>query len=79
MKKFMFWYTILISGTLCFWANLTLGQPFSEKPTARLGKGTVEQIAYSPDGKLLAVAGGLGVWLYDADNLNEVDEAWEDA
>jgi len=42
-----------------------------EEPTARLGKGSIEQIAYSPDGKLLAIVGGLGIWLYDADNLNE--------
>jgi len=33
---------------------------FPEKPTASLGKGSVEQVAYSPDGKLLAAAGGPG-------------------
>ncbi len=48
------------------------GYTFPEEPAARLGKGTIECIVYSPDGKLLAVSGGIGVWLYDADNLNEV-------
>ncbi len=45
---------------------------FPEEPAARLGNGTVRHIAYAPDGKLLAAAGSLGIWLYDADNLNEV-------
>jgi WD40 repeat protein len=35
----------------------------------RLGRGTVIAIATSPDGKTLAVAGSLGVWLYDAETL----------
>jgi len=48
---------------------LVFGQPFPKEPTVRLGKGTVNEIAYSPDGKLLAVAGSIGVWLYDAENL----------
>jgi len=67
----MFGFTILISGALCLWANLALGRSFPEKPTARLGKGSVSRIVYSPDGKLLAVAGGIGVWLYNVDNLSE--------
>ncbi len=33
---------------------------------ARLGKGPVNQIAYSPDGKHLAVVSDIGVWIYDA-------------
>ena len=45
---------------------------FPEEPTGRLGKGTIRRLAYSPDGKLVAVAGSLGIWLYDADNLNEI-------
>ena len=42
------------------------------KPTTRLGKGRVHRIAYSPDGKLIAVMGALGIWLYDAETLTEV-------
>jgi uncharacterized protein with WD repeat len=72
MKKLMFWFAVLASVLLCLFSGLAFGQLFPEKPAARLGKGTVEQIAYSPDGKLLAVAGSLGVWLYDAGSLTEV-------
>ena len=43
-----------------------------EGASARLGKGTVEDIAYSPDGSRLAVAGGMGIWIYDASTGAEV-------
>ena len=42
-----------------------------EGATARLGKGWITEIAYSPDGTRLAVAGSIGIWLYDA----QTDEA----
>ncbi|MBL8044914.1 MAG: tetratricopeptide repeat protein [Anaerolineales bacterium] len=42
------------------------------RPLARLGKGTISQAAYSPDGRLLAVAGSLGIYLYDAQTLEEL-------
>ena len=38
---------------------------------ARLGKGGVGDIKYSPDGRLLAVASRIGIWLYDATTLQE--------
>ena len=41
----------------------TQGLPDGAK--MRLGKGFIKQIAYSPDGTLLAVATFHGVWLYD--------------
>ena len=37
-----------------------------EGAIARLGKGSIDDIAYSPDGKHLAVASDIGVWIYDA-------------
>ena len=40
--------------------------------TARLGKGWISEIAYSPDGTLLAVAGSIGIWLYDTATHQEV-------
>ena len=53
---------------------------FPKEPTARLGKGTLMgarqglegSLAYSPDEKLIAVAGGAGVWLFNAADLTEV-------
>ncbi|RKU17479.1 hypothetical protein C6501_03925 [Candidatus Poribacteria bacterium] len=38
-----------------------------EGAVARLGKGWINEIEYSPDGSLLAVASTVGIWLYDAD------------
>lgn len=35
----------------------------------RLGKGNLGAIAYSPDGRLLAVSSRVGIWLYDSETL----------
>ena len=43
-----------------------------EGAKARLGKGTIEDIQFSPDNKLLAVAGSIGVWIYDVDTDEEI-------
>ena len=61
----------LVTGTtltvcmFCLWIGLAWGQTFPETPTARLGKGTINEVAYSPDGERVAVAGSLGIWLYN--------------
>ncbi|MCZ6676016.1 MAG: hypothetical protein O7E52_02075 [Candidatus Poribacteria bacterium] len=39
---------------------------------ARLGKGQISDLAYSPDGQILAVATRVGVWLYDAHTRFEI-------
>ncbi len=39
---------------------------------ARLGKGTVNGIKFTPDGTLLAVESDIGVWLYDANTGEEI-------
>ena len=39
---------------------------------ARLGKGTMREVAFSPDGSLLAVASSFGIWLYDAATSREL-------
>ena len=41
----------------------TWGLP--EGAVARLGKGEVREVAFSPDGLTLTVASGAGIWLYD--------------
>ena len=40
---------------------------------ARLGKGWISNIAYSPDGTRLAVASAIGIWIYDAQTGEELD------
>ena len=47
-----------------------LGLPEGAK--ARLGKGTIFEIVYSPDGIRLAVASSSGIWLYDTTTHQEV-------
>ena len=42
-----------------------------EGAVARLGKGPVREIAYSPDGTRLAVASSIGIWMYDAQTYEE--------
>ena len=43
---------------------------------ARLGKGSISErdraVAFSPDGQLLAVASGIGIWLYDVATSREL-------
>ena len=39
---------------------------------ARIGKGTVKDLAYSPDSTILAVACSIGTWLYDTNSGNEL-------
>ena len=43
-----------------------------EGAKARLGKGTISDIQYSPDGARLAVASSIGIWLYDTATHQEV-------
>ena len=60
--------SVHISAVLAQYAEyMQWGLPEGAK--ARLGKGTLSKITYSPDGKLLAVAGSAGTWIYDAKNL----------
>ncbi len=40
----------------------------------RLGRGTVDSLAFSPDGKTIAVASSAGTWLYSADALDTAED-----
>ena len=44
-----------------------------EGAKARLGKGRIDEIEYSPDGTLLAVASSIGTWIHDAATGQEID------
>lgn len=39
----------------------------------RLGKGYINEIAYSPNSSRLAVASSIGIWIYDAETGEELD------
>ena len=43
-----------------------------EGATARLGKGAIQEVTYSPEGTRLAVASSIGIWLYDTATHQEV-------
>lgn len=50
--------------------HTTWGLP--EGAIARLGKGTINDLAYSPDGHILAVVGSAGIWLYETNACTEI-------
>ncbi len=43
-----------------------------EDAKARFGKGRIREMQYSPDGKTLAVASGIGIWLYNVTTHQEI-------
>jgi hypothetical protein len=44
---------------------------------ASLGRGPVNALAWSPDGKTIAVASPTGTWLYVADDLQSNHVSWK--
>ena len=72
MKRFFF-TTFLLNAvfllTLCAQDNTKVGLP--EGAIARLGKGGINLMRFSPDGTRLAVGTDVGVWLYDVPDGQE--------
>ena len=68
---------LIYFGILTFALNASaedlLQSHLPEGAKVRIGKGRIFDVAYSPDGKRLAVAGSIGVWLYDAETGAELD------
>ena len=67
--------TLLILLTLL--SRNTFAQDYTqlnlpEGAKARLGKGSINEIKYSPDGSRLAVASSIGIWIYDAHSGEEL-------
>ena len=52
--------------------EISVAKLFPKAPTKAFGNGTILEIAYSPDGALLAIAGTQGVFLYDPKTLDQV-------
>lgn len=59
---------LLIVGTLSNWspAQDQTQASFSEGAKMRLGKGKINDIQFSPNGRHFAVATSIGIWMYDA-------------
>ena len=56
----------------CLAQNYTqMGLPDGAK--ARLGKGRITDLLYSPNGNILAVVSSIGIWLYDTKNYQELN------
>ena len=49
-----------------------------EGAVRRIGKGETTNVTYAPDGQKLAVAGFIGIWIYDARTLNPLKLIAED-
>ena len=73
---------LLFIFTLLVVLNILIDTSFAQYPAytqlalprgaeARLGKGKIWEIAYSPDGNSLAVASSVGIWLYDTQTYQE--------
>ena len=77
MKTIFFFILTAICATTLFFPYTSFAQDspqwhLPEGATARLGKGWLSEIQYSPDGTRLAAAGSLGVWIYDTVTDKEI-------
>ena len=68
----LIWVAIFALTANTFAQNFTQSD-LPEGAKARLNKGRISEIVYSPDGKHLAVASGTEIWLYDAQTGEELD------
>ena len=60
----LIWFAIFVLAQNTF-AQDSPQWHLPEGVKARLGKGGISEIQYSPDGRRLAVASSIGIWLYD--------------
>jgi WD40 repeat protein/serine/threonine protein kinase len=60
------------SGPTATLSAASFAGPIPDGAKARLGKGTLNTIALSPDGKHVAVGGGVGVYLYDSQSFEQL-------
>ena len=77
MKKILFSIVLTSIFVSTLFLPSTFAQDYQtwglpEGAKARLGKGWISDIAYSPDGTRLAVASSIGIWIYDTETFTEV-------
>ena len=68
----LIWFAIFVLALNTFVQD-SPQQHLPEGAKARLDKGRINEIQYSPDGIRLAVASSIGIWLYDAQMGEELD------
>ena len=77
MKKGLFFkFSLLFVFVLFLQHSFAQDSPqwrLPENVKARLGKGRIVEMRYSPDGARFAVASSIGIWFYDATTLQEID------
>ncbi len=66
---FMALLVILLSGRSTPKPVITVHNARDVNLMVRLGNGQIFSMAWSPDGNVIAGAGSIGVWIYDANNL----------
>ena len=76
MKKTLFFLSWLLLTVSLLCLSDAAAQEYTqwalpEDAIARLGKGRIEDMQYSPDGTLLAVATTIGIWIYDTETYQE--------
>jgi WD40 repeat protein len=71
-------YTPTITPTITPLENASIVLPgwVPEGARARFGKGRINRIDVSPDGKTFAVAGSLGAFLYRMEDFNQIWNLW---
>lgn len=76
MKIFLFPTYLLLVILICCFSTTAPGYTqfgLPEGAIARLGKGTLGKIHFSPDGSRLAVSSSIGIWFYDPQTGTELD------
>lgn len=70
----MLFVILLLSIGLILESNAQSGFTMSlpENAIGRIGRGRINEIVYSPNGKMLAVGSSIGTWLYDANTGKEL-------
>ncbi|MDE0297185.1 MAG: cohesin domain-containing protein [Candidatus Poribacteria bacterium] len=68
MKNLLVLLALFVGSSVDTFAQIHL----PEGATQRIGKGAIWEIAYSPDGKYLAVASSIGTWLYNSRTGSEL-------